>query len=88
VRPDDREYCDKACVDEVECQEICAEMSWLEWGWSADEQSDCYMPFAGCFVADFKCYFGNFVEGGDYDFDEYFDEFLLGRTRRLCCDNI
>ena len=83
VRPDDREYCENACVEEVECQEMCAEIS-LEWGWSADEQSDTLFPYAGCFVAGSKCYFGNF-EGGDYEADQNFD---IGRIRRLCCDNI
>lgn len=83
VRPNDREYCETACVDEVECQEMCAEIS-LEWGWSADEQSDTLLPYAGCFVADSRCYFGNF-EGGDYEADQSFD---IGRIRRLCCDNI
>jgi hypothetical protein len=76
-------FCDNACVDEVECQEMCTEIE-FEWGWSADEQSDTYLPWAGCFVTGNKCYFGNF-EGGDYEFDEIFE---VGRKSRLCCDNI
>jgi hypothetical protein len=83
VRSDDREYCKNACVDEIKCRERCAEIS-LEWGWSADEQSDFYLPYAGCFTVGNKCYFGNF-EGGEYEFDEIFE---VGRKSRLCCDNI
>lgn len=83
VRPDDGEYCDNACLDEMECQEMCSEIE-LEWGWSADEQSDTYLPYAGCFVTGNKCYFGNF-EGGEYEFDEIFE---VGRKSRLCCDDL
>ena len=81
ITPQDSRYCENACVDEVECQEMCAEIE-LEWGWTADEQNDFTMPHAGCFVTGSRCFFGNF-EGGEYEFDEIFE---TGRTVRLCYD--